>query len=299
MHSLNCVTDSESEEEMTKRAAGRELMGPPPVPPKIWRGGGAYRGVGHGHGPPAFAERRHSQPMMPPGPAFRRPHFSHSSSDEEVFLEPLPMEHMGPPLPFNCHPPPFPGDMDIFVPPPPLHHRAHDLRHDPYFQHQHPRERARLSEEVTGFDTDRLQIRERYHSVPAGGHDLPRGCDPSRGHDPFRIFNPSRGHLVPRSHHAEAPPAQNCPPHRLSGGSSDEGSVRRVMSRSDEFEYLHRYGYRDRQGLSREGRLNSGTSSGSVSVLCRSFSGSVAVFYMCMEGVCCCAPLLKRCSGKD
>ena len=257
---------------MTKRAAGRELMGPPPVPPKIWRGGGAYRGVGRDHGPPAFAERRHSQPMMPPGPAFRRPHFSHSSSDEEVFLEPLPMEHRGPPLPFTRHPPPVPGDVDVFVPPPPPHHPAHNQCHDPYFQHQHPRGRARLSEEVTGF-SERPQIRERYHSVPVGGRDLPRGRDPSRGHDPFRGFDPSRGHLVASSRHVEAPPAQNCPPHPLSGGSSDEGSGCRVMSGSDEFEYLYRYGYRDRQGLSRRGRVNSGTSSGSVGALRGSFGG--------------------------
>lgn len=257
MHWSDCVSDSESEEEMSKRAAGRELMGPPPVPPKIRRGGGAYRGSGRGHPPPIFQERRHSQPMMPPGPAFRQ--FSHSSSDDEVFLEPLPVERCGPPPPFTRHPPPFPGDIDAIIPPPPLHRLAGDPYHEPYFQPQHRRAQTRFSEEVPCF-TERPQIRERHHSMPAGGHDPSRGRDPFRGFDPPRGCDSSRGHPVHKGGHVEVPPLQSCPPFPVSGELSDEGSVHRLISGSDEFEYLRRYGYHD----CREGRMSSGTSSGSV-----------------------------------
>lgn len=164
---------------MSKRAAGRELMGPPPVPPKVLRRGGRGRGGrGRGYGPPpSLAERRRSLAMMPPpaAAAFPVARFSHSSSDDEVFLA-----DSLPPLFLPRHPPPFPDDLGGFMPPPnPRHDPHHDPRHDPYFQHEHPG----------------------------------------------------------------------------SGESSDEGSMHRVMSGGDEFEYLYRYGYRDHHVSSSSGSV--------------------------------------------
>ena len=247
---------------MSKRMANKGLMGPPPTPPKVRRSGAAGGGV-HDQRQSTLADKRRSQ-LMAVSRSSRLPQYSHSSSDDEVFFDSMPSRCRPLPRSILQHPPSLPDKFAV----------SHSQRDLPSQQQRHQLQTR--NKEGTGF-SERQQIRERRHSVPSKGYDV-RGRGLSKGHAVSRGYSsqardssPSQVHSTGRNlsrgrsiyHETLSADSHSLPP--SSAESSDDASFHQVISSADEFEYLSRYGYQNRRGLSRESRPSSRIPSGLVS----------------------------------
>ncbi|KAL8609605.1 hypothetical protein ACOMHN_023741 [Nucella lapillus] len=254
--SSSSFADSESEEELSKR---RALLGPARSLPKFRRSGTSSHPAlmaPRRHHPPYGTDKRHSHP----GERGRKQQCSHSSSDDEVFLEPLRLRAL--PAPYPRHPPPYPEES--------FARRHPGMEYYPTESYVLPQDHGHGHyNDDSSLYRPRPRARERHHSMPpprprdsSRGREASKGRDPSRGRDLSRGREQSRGRPGHQSrHYTEAVLVEGAP--LSSEESSEDGSLRPAASVSEDVDYLYRYGYASSLGSSRPSKTSSGSSSSS------------------------------------